>query len=108
MILPTKRPNGSWYRPRKPLRVHSLAWNDDGQVVMVYGTHDAELARDLAQAEWDRQLEAFMGEPLPEPRRIWIKVVPWDAFGFGYARTHLEVAGDTKGSWPALQYGYES
>jgi hypothetical protein len=76
-------------------------WDEDYWVVLVYGTHDAELAREVALAEWVPEMEA----PLPEPRRIWTKVVPWDPFGYGYDRTVMEVPGDTKGSTPTLQYG---
>lgn len=101
---PTARPNGRLYKPRKPLRVQSVMWNDDAYVVLVYGTHDADEARAIAQEEWD--LEQNGGE-LPEPHRIWTKLVPWDAFGYGYDSTILAVNGDTKGSTPTLQYGGE-
>lgn len=100
-VAPTERPNGSLYRPRKPLRVESCAWNDDSFAVLVYGTHDATLARDLAAPEW----EAEIGGEMPEPVPVWLKQVPWDALGLGYARTVLEVGGNTKGSTPALRYG---
>jgi hypothetical protein len=106
-IAPTARPNGKLYRPRKPLRTHAVSWNEDCTVVLVYGTHDADLAHDLAQAEWCREVDGREGNDstLPEPQRIWTKLVPWDALGYGYDRTILQVSGDTKGSTPTLQYG---
>lgn len=102
-VPPTERPNGKLYRRRKPLTADTVAWNDDGYVVIVYGTHDADLARELAATEWERELE---GE-LPEPRPLWLKLVPWDALGLGFDSTILEVGGDTRSSTPALQYGYD-
>lgn len=102
--LETVRPNGKVYRRRKPLQARSCCWNEWSVVVLVYGTHDRELARDLAQTEWDR--EQIDGE-MPEPVAIWIKEVPWDALGYGYDRTILEVKGDVRGSWPCLRYGGE-
>jgi hypothetical protein len=102
-LAPTPRPNGSVYRPRKPLRGHAVGWNDDGTVVLVYGTHDAVTARDFAQELWTAE---GLDGPLPDPQRIWTKQVPWDALGYGWDRTILEVHGNTKGSTPTLQYGY--
>ena len=101
-VAPTVRPNGSLYRPRLPLRVVTTGWNDDGYVVLVYGTHDPDRARDLALSEWAAEMDG----PLPEPRPLWTKEVPWDALGLGFDRTILEVSGDTKGSTPTLRYGY--
>lgn len=100
-VPPTTRPNGSIYRPRKPLRVQSVMWNEDYYVVLVYGTHDPDVAREIAQREWDAEQEG----PLPEPQRLWTKTVPWDPFGYGYDRTIMDVSGDSKGSTPTLQYG---
>ena len=101
-VSETIRPNGKVYKRRKPLEAVTLTWNEYSTIVMVYGTHDAELAHDLALAEWQR--EGLEGD-LPKPTKHWIKIVPWDALGLGYARTVLDVDGNTRGSTPALQYG---
>ncbi|WP_372733581.1 hypothetical protein [Nocardioides sp.] len=104
IAAPTERPNGLLYRPRKPIRAEACSWNEDGTAVLVYGTHDDALARPLAEREWRR--EGLDGD-LPEPVAHWIKQVPWDALGLGYARTVLQVPGTTKGSTPVLRYGVE-
>lgn len=103
-VPPTPRPSGALYRPRRPLRVEACMWCDDQLAVLVYGTHDPDLAHELALAEWAR--EGADG-PLPEPLPCWLKSVPWDALGLGYDRTILDVHGNTKGSTPALRYGGE-
>lgn len=99
--LETVRPNGKVYRRRTPLTSKPVVWNDEWTIVMVYGTHDPEAARELAQAEWTRECD---GE-LPEPVKEWIREVPWDALGLGYDRTIMSVSGDSRGSTPALRYG---
>lgn len=102
--LETERPDGRIYKRRTPLKAESLCWNEDGMCVMVYGTHDAALAHDLALTEW--RCEDHEGD-LPEPEVEWVKAVPWDAFGYGWDRTVLSVSGNMKGSTPALRYGGE-
>lgn len=101
---PTPRPNGKLYRPRRPIRSEACMWNEDGLAVLVYGTHDPEIARDLAAAEWRREGDG----DLPDPVAVWLKLVPWDALGLGYDRTVLQVPGTTRGSTPALRYGGDS
>lgn len=100
---PTPRPNGALYRPRKPIRAEACMWNDDGTAVLVYGTHDPALARDLARDEWVR--EGFDGDLPADPVAEWVKRVPWDALGLGYDSTITVVSGNTKGSTPVLRYG---
>lgn len=65
---PITRPNGSIYQPRK-LRAFALNL-DEEPVVLVLGTHDADVAYPIAR----RELSSFFGtDPaaLGSPRKVW-------------------------------------
>lgn len=102
VVYETTRPNGKVYRRRKTLEAVPCIWNEEATVVLIYGTHDVDSARELALQEWRRE---GLGDDLPEPVLEWVKVVPWDAFGSGHDRTIMSVDGNTRGSWPCLRYG---
>lgn len=78
------RPNGKEYRRRKPLSLHTY-YSDGGDGLIVMGTHDVE----RAQAAADRTLDE-LDLLLAEPRRRWLRLVPWDAYGLGVDRSWVE------------------
>lgn len=66
-----ERPNGTVYRPRK-LVAYPVTEPDDDSLTgsaVVFGTHDPERARDLAQRIVDRDLGA--GYVVTSPGRVW-------------------------------------
>lgn len=77
------RPNGKPYRRRKPVTVEVYYSSNDAECVIVIGTHDLDAAAALAEHMWEHD------EPLPEGRRRWLRLVPWDTGG-GYDRSWID------------------
>lgn len=75
------RPNGKIYRARRAPRAEVVDDDGDGMVI-VWGTHDVDVATALAGVEWHRE---GWGSVLPgQSRQEFCHVVPWDAYGMGY------------------------
>lgn len=69
------RPNGKTYRPRREPEAQTFWTYDVMTAVVVVGTHDLEKAAELARPLWEYD------EDLPEGRRHWWRLVPWDTSG---------------------------
>lgn len=83
------RPNGKTYSPRRPPRVDHYTNHDEVACVVVIGTHDLDVAAQLAASLWDHH------EPIPTGTRSWWRIVPWDT-GTGYDRNW--VTDETRGA----------
>jgi len=94
--------DGKPYRPRKPIETQFVedGWGDVIWFV-VWRTHD------IAEAERRalREVPGHMGPvTVPEPKQVWLKVVPWDAFGHGYDRSIIEV--EPRHGTPCVEYRF--
>ena len=80
---PVQRPNGKWWRGRKPIRVSFVdSYDGDGGVVL--GTHDIDEATRLAI----KDLASL--DLIDAPAQVaWWRLVPWDATGAGYDSTWI-------------------
>lgn len=94
--------NGATYRPRKNPVVDVSVWGyNDALYVVVWRTHDVELASRLAQVAVDREVGEHV--TLPEPKQTWLKVVPWSE-GHDGDSTIIEV--DPKRGTPCVEYRF--
>jgi len=102
-LAPVARPDGSYYRPRKPPELLSLLWGSDEYFgILVIRTHDIDAHAEAATRQWQQEMGA--GCPLPTPRRVWVRHVPWDAVGNGSDSTWITVDPTEKGAVPAIEY----
>lgn len=93
--------NGATYRPREPIKVECTThgWLEDPYIV-VWRTHDVPTAERLALHAAAREWGPVT---LPEPRQVWLKVVPWD-HGSGSDSTIIET--DPKRGTPCVEYRF--
>ena len=78
VLLPsTPRPNGKVYRPRKPPEVFGVRNWDDVEGVLVRGTLNVDVARDLARPEWDRDCNYGVEVENAPTLTDWYRLVPW-------------------------------
>jgi hypothetical protein len=73
------RPNGKPYRSRTPVRVEEYVTPDEGTSIVVVGTHDVDVAADLACDAGANHHDY----PLPEGVASWWRLVPWNTSGQG-------------------------
>lgn len=82
---PIVRPNGKPYRPRTAPRVEEFYASDDEACLVVIGTHDLDVAAELARPSW----ESCYDGPLPDGVRAWWRLVPWST-GHGYDSSWID------------------
>lgn len=95
------RPDGGTYRARKTPRAEILSeWDEDLEVI-VWRTHDVDVATALAGAMW----RCYTDGPLPGSGEVgWWKSVPWDASGGGYDWTVVSCSPAERGAVPAVMF----
>lgn len=96
------RPGGKPYRARRGPVAEVLggAW-DDSQVI-VWRTHDVDVATAIAGRAWMREGNGC--EPLPGHVEVgWFRSVPWDA-GSGYDWSVVSAVPSERGAVPAVVF----
>ena len=97
------RPDGRFYRARKKPHAEILGDEWDGVSVIVWRTHDIDVATALAGQAWARYVDSR--EPLPGNGETgWWKSVPWDAHGSGCDGTVIGVSHSERGAVPAVMF----
>ena len=94
--------NGATYRPRKPIMTQFVddGWGEVCWFIVWY-THDLQ----EAEARALREVPMHLGPvTVPEPKQVWLKIVPWDQYGHGYDRSIIETE-PKKGS-PCVEYRF--
>jgi hypothetical protein len=96
------RPDRRLYRGRKRPRAEILGDCWDIPSVIVWRTHDVDVATALAGEAWRGEV----GDgPLPAGVTMgWFKAIPWDPSGC-YDRAVVEVQHDTRGATPGVMFG---
>jgi hypothetical protein len=95
------RPNGRLYRARKQPRAEILGGDWDDLSVIVWRTHDIDVATALAGEAWRRETG---GEPLPGDVFVsWFRYFPWDPGGC-YDWAVIEVSHDEHGATPGVMF----
>jgi hypothetical protein len=83
---PVQRPNGKWWKGRKPIRVEEFMDYDGGEALVVLGTHDIEKAADLVG---EKRIADDLGLSVEDGEQHWWRLVPWDATGAGFDSTWI-------------------
>jgi hypothetical protein len=99
------RPDGCLYRAKKSpwAQVLGSAWGESTSVI-VWRTHDRDLAMALAGDAWRRETG---GESLPGDMTVgWFKSVPWDSCGY-YDYSVIEVRHNRHGAAPGVEFRSE-
>ena len=96
-----ERPDGRLYRARKTPHAEMLGGDWDDSSVIVWRTHDVDVAVPLAGQEWRQQVGC---DPIPGHVTVgWFKSFPWDPMG-GYDGSVQEVLVTEKGAVPAVMF----
>ena len=94
------RPDGTVYRARKRPHAELLGGDWDDACVIVWRTHDVDVAVALAGDQARRE-----GADLPaRVARGWFRSVPWDAGG-GYDYSVVNAAPGERGATPGVWFG---
>lgn len=91
--------DGKFYTARKPVTFEALGDGDEFAIV-VLRTHDVDRFRPKAATMWAQYRD---GAPLPDARRVWVRLVPWDATG-AYPFSYQWVEAGVRGAVPALWF----
>jgi hypothetical protein len=96
------RPGAAPYRARKTPVAEVLGDSYETTSVIVWRTHDMDVAVALAGGAWRHYVDGgeLPGGALPS----WFKVVPWDALGGGCDYTVIEVEPTERGAVPAVMF----
>lgn len=94
------RPSGRTYRAKRSPHAEMLDGGDWYEPsVIVWRTHDIDVAVALAGEEWRRD----SGDPFPTViERGWFRSVPWDVGGIGCDRSVID--GDPERDTPGVMF----
>lgn len=97
----TAVPGGRTYVARKHPYAELLGGFGDDTSVIVWRTHDVDVASVLAGDVWENE----NGGPLPGSVTVgWFKTVPWDGSGYGYAGSVVYAAPRSNGASPGVMF----
>jgi hypothetical protein len=94
------RPGGRVYRARKRPYAEVLGWDWNDQEIVVWRTHDVDVAVALAHQACVRLGCDLLGVPTCE----WAESVPWDVSGGGYDYTVRGCAPTVRGATPVVWF----
>jgi hypothetical protein len=98
------RPGRAPYRARrKPYAQVLVDDHDEDSAVIVWRTHDVDLATALAGRAWTHYVDGR--DPLPGPGLTgWFRLVPWGRYGRSGERSVQQCRDGEPGATPAVMF----